>query len=278
MHGARTCACVAENYISPIYTYVHTGRGGRCSITGGYVYRGNKQTLPFGAYIFGDYCTGEILMFYRGEEKLLLDTTKQITSFGVDEDGELYVVGGTVDRIVNTGAPSTPTTTFNIAGGGGAAFDTLRDDDQVTVRHAQIHPNDESTRPAGLAYIELRNRGVLVNEAAVPATSLIENGRFYAEVAPNIDTGVAIANPDMARAAEISFTFTDSAGSDFREGILTIPPGGQLAAFLDQDPFGGAAKFEGAVTFNSDIPVSVVRAAWHRERTIGIFDYDASCC
>src|SRR6185503_9349260 len=116
------------------------------------------------------------------------------------------------------------TMTFNIAGGGGAAFDTLVNDDEVAVRHAQIHPNDEDTRPAGLAFIEVRNQGVLVNEAAVPATSLIENGRFYAQVAPNIATGVAIANPDMARPAEIAFTFTDSAGSDSKAGSLSIPP------------------------------------------------------
>jgi hypothetical protein len=64
-------------------------------VTGGYVYRGNKQTLPFGAYVYGDFCTGEILMFYQGEETLLLNTTKQITSFAVDEDGEIYAVGGT---------------------------------------------------------------------------------------------------------------------------------------------------------------------------------------
>src|SRR4029079_1693723 len=162
--------CIAENYINAIHTYVHTGQGGRCSITGGYVYRGNKQTLPFGAYIFGDYCTGEILMLYRGEEKLLLDTTKQITSFGVDDDGEIYVVGATVDRLVNAGAPFTPATTFNIPGGGGVSFDTSGTNDQLSVNQAQFHSNDEDTRAAGLAFIELRRNGVLLNEATVPAT------------------------------------------------------------------------------------------------------------
>ena len=85
------------------------------------MYRGNKQTLPFGAYIFGDYCTGEIFMLYHGEQQLLLDTTKQITSFGEDEDGELYVVGGTVDRLVNAGSSSTPPTRFELTGGGSAS-------------------------------------------------------------------------------------------------------------------------------------------------------------
>jgi glucose/arabinose dehydrogenase len=250
--------CISENYINPIYTYVHTGRGGRCSITGGYIYRGNKQTLPFGAYIFGDYCTGEILMFYRGEETLLLDTGKQLTSFGVDEEGEIYAVGGTVDRILNAGAPFTPTTSFQIAPGGGVSFDTLGTANQITVNHVQIHPNDDDTKPAGMALIESRNNGVLVNEAAVPATALISNARFYGEVSSSVDTGVAIANPDMANPATVLVGFTDSAGSDSEERLITIPPGGQLAAFLDQNPFNSPSNFSGSITLNSSIPVSIV--------------------
>jgi glucose/arabinose dehydrogenase len=250
--------CLSENYISPIHTYVHTGRAGRCSITGGYVYRGNKQTLPFGAYIFGDYCTGEILMFYRGEEKLLMDTNKRITSFGVDEEGEIYVVGGTVDRIVNTGTPSTPATHFTIAGGGVASFDMADSNDQVTIHHAQIHPNDEETKPAGLAFIGLRSNGVLVHETVVPATSLIATGRFHAEIDSNVDTGIAIANPDMARPATITFQFTDSDGNDFGDSVLTIPPGGQFASFLAEDPFRIPAEFQGTVSFDSSLPVAVI--------------------
>jgi hypothetical protein len=250
--------CNMDNYISPIHTYVHTGRAGRCSVTGGYVYRGNKQTLPFGAYIFGDYCTGEILMFYRGEEKLLIDTTKRITSFGVDEDGEIYAVGGTVDRIVNTGGPFTPATTFNISGGGVLSLDTPGEADELTIRHAQIHANDEDTKPTGVAFIAQRTDGILVNEAAVPATSLIERGRLYAEIGSSINTGVAIANPDMARAATISFEFTDAEGNSFAADPLRIPPGGQFASFLNQDPFNAPEAFNGTVTFTSSIPVSVV--------------------
>jgi glucose/arabinose dehydrogenase len=250
--------CVPENYISPIYTYVHTGRGGRCSITGGYVYRGNKQTLPFGAYIFGDYCTGEVLMFYRGEEKRLLATNKRITAFAVDEDGELYVVGGTVDRIVNSGAPFTPTTSFNFAGGGGVSFDTSGEGDEISVDHAVVHADDEDSRPGGLAFIELRQDGILVNETAVPATALIEYGRFYAEISSLVDTGVAFANPDMARPAIISFNFTDSEGNDLGADTLKIPPGGQLATFLDQEPFHGPSMFSGSVTFSSSIPIAAV--------------------
>jgi glucose/arabinose dehydrogenase len=84
---------------APIAEYSHTA--GRCSITGGYVYRGVMSTLPAGAYVYGDYCTGEIFLLQGGMQSLLVDTALNISSFGEDEAKELYVVGlgGTVQRI-----------------------------------------------------------------------------------------------------------------------------------------------------------------------------------
>ena len=91
--------CTTTNFIAPILQYSHSG--GRCSITGGYVYRGTNHNLPNGSYIYGDYCTGEILLWYNNQQYLLLDSPRSISSFGEDEDGELYVVGlgGTVEKI-----------------------------------------------------------------------------------------------------------------------------------------------------------------------------------
>lgn len=86
-------------HIPPIFEYSNAGSP-RCSVTGGYVYRG-RSTLPRGSYIYGDYCTGEILMYLNNQQILLLDTTRNISSFGEDERRELYVVGlgGTVEKI-----------------------------------------------------------------------------------------------------------------------------------------------------------------------------------
>src|SRR5262245_18095305 len=47
--------CASGGYVQPITQYNHNG--GRCSVTGGYVYRGSRSTLPFGSYIYADYCT-----------------------------------------------------------------------------------------------------------------------------------------------------------------------------------------------------------------------------
>jgi len=92
--------CVPANYLFPIFDYTHSG--GRCSITGGYVYRGAQGALPEGTYVYGDYCTGEIFAWDGTTQSVLLDTTMNISSFGEDEQGELYVVnlGGSISKLV----------------------------------------------------------------------------------------------------------------------------------------------------------------------------------
>ncbi len=91
--------CNLGNFIAPLFDYTHAG--GRCSITGGYVYRGTQGTLPIGAYVYGDYCTGEILMWNNNQQSLLIDSPRNISSFGENEAGEIFVVGlgGTVERL-----------------------------------------------------------------------------------------------------------------------------------------------------------------------------------
>jgi uncharacterized protein (TIGR03437 family) len=102
--GLDQSLCIASNYALPVFEYTHSG--GRCSLTGGYVYRGLRSSLPYGSYIFGDYCTGEILLWENGTQRLLVDTSLSLSSFGEDEAGEIYAcdLGGTVYRIVNPAA------------------------------------------------------------------------------------------------------------------------------------------------------------------------------
>jgi len=78
----------------PISEYSHAEGG--CSVTGGYVYRGSMPEWN-GIYLYGDYCTGFVwgLIQSNGQwqAQLLFDTDVNITSFGQDEDGEVYLVG-----------------------------------------------------------------------------------------------------------------------------------------------------------------------------------------
>lgn len=107
-------ACSTEGYALPVAEYVHSSSNG-CSITGGYVYRGEAIPALYGAYLFGDYCTGKIwTMWPEGKERPfqvdeLLVSGLQISSFGEDGRGELYVTdirGGRVYRFVPADDPA----------------------------------------------------------------------------------------------------------------------------------------------------------------------------
>jgi glucose/arabinose dehydrogenase len=94
--------CARDGLVPPVAEYGH--EKGRCSITGGYVYRGARLPGLRGTYLYGDYCSGEIFAWAGGSQQVLLATGLPIASFGQDQEGELYVVGhgGTIHRIVGT--------------------------------------------------------------------------------------------------------------------------------------------------------------------------------
>jgi glucose/arabinose dehydrogenase len=78
----------------PVAEYDH--RQG-CSVTGGYVYRGGEFPLLAGVYLFGDYCSGRIWGLAPGVDgnwqvAQLAQAGLQLSSFGEDEAGELYLV------------------------------------------------------------------------------------------------------------------------------------------------------------------------------------------
>jgi glucose/arabinose dehydrogenase len=83
-----------EGLVEPVATYEHSLG---CSVTGGHVYRG--ETLPEmqGYYFYGDYCLGNLWLMYRDssgtwQNEVWMRTMRQISSFGEDEAGELYMV------------------------------------------------------------------------------------------------------------------------------------------------------------------------------------------
>jgi glucose/arabinose dehydrogenase len=96
-------SCSRAGLAPPLTVYGHSG--GRCSVTGGYVYRGRAVRALAGTYLYGDFCTGEIFGRIDRRNRVLLDTDLRIASFGEDEAGEVYVVDirGGVHRIVRAG-------------------------------------------------------------------------------------------------------------------------------------------------------------------------------
>lgn len=84
----------ASNLIVPVFEYQHIPD---CSVTGGEVYRGRNLPAFNGIYLFGDYCSGTIRGLLQEvpnvwQEQTLFTTTFHISSFGLDEDGEVYLL------------------------------------------------------------------------------------------------------------------------------------------------------------------------------------------
>jgi glucose/arabinose dehydrogenase len=87
--------CDQAGFTLPVGEYDHT-QG--CSVTGGYVYRGQEFPLLTGVYLFGDYCSGRIWGLARSidggdwQVARLAQANVQLSAFGEDEQGELYLV------------------------------------------------------------------------------------------------------------------------------------------------------------------------------------------
>lgn len=94
--------CNREGLVMPVLTYTHDqGR----SITGGYRYRGSAMPAFRGTYFYADYVSGRIWAAIpqgdRWQSREILRTDLNISSFGEDAAGELYVIDhrGTVYRM-----------------------------------------------------------------------------------------------------------------------------------------------------------------------------------
>lgn len=86
--------CLPTTFSLPVSEYFHDQ--GRCSITGGYVYRGRILQNFVGTYVYGDFCSGEIFALNKSDTvngpRQILKSSLQIASFGEDAAGELYVL------------------------------------------------------------------------------------------------------------------------------------------------------------------------------------------
>ena len=84
-------SCEREGLEHPVVDYGHAHG---CSVTGGYVYRGQRLPWLYGKYVFGDFCSGKVWAFDPDTAQMseLMDTSHAIASFAEDGHGELYVV------------------------------------------------------------------------------------------------------------------------------------------------------------------------------------------
>ncbi|MGH8906178.1 MAG: PQQ-dependent sugar dehydrogenase [Egibacteraceae bacterium] len=81
--------------VGPVIDYPLSGDN--CAVTGGIVYRGNSIPALRGAYVYGDFCAGQLLGLRREGDRVddlgaLGLAVGALSSFGEDQAGELYVM------------------------------------------------------------------------------------------------------------------------------------------------------------------------------------------
>jgi glucose/arabinose dehydrogenase len=97
----------SDAFTAPVHAYDHSD--GRCSVTGGVVYRGEAIPALKGIYLFSDYCVGRIEGLRAGSDRGRAELVDlglhggdgNVVGFGEDLAGEVYVIGldGTLSRI-----------------------------------------------------------------------------------------------------------------------------------------------------------------------------------
>jgi glucose/arabinose dehydrogenase len=123
--------CLTANRVLPIIERNHSQ--GDCAIVGGFRYRGTQVPFLAGKYLHSDNCTGNIRAATETSpgvwtDSLALDSPHNITTFGEDGNGELYVAAannGTVYRIVGVPPGSLSIADVTVPEGAGTATFTV---------------------------------------------------------------------------------------------------------------------------------------------------------
>jgi len=249
--------CTASNYVAPLLDYDHFTNG-RCSVTGGYVYRGTRNSLPVGGYVFGDFCSGEIFLWNGSSMSLMLDTDLLISSFGEDETGEIYVVGfgGAVYRIAAAPA-ATPVSAANYRGPRLAPESIVAAFGQNFATATQASPENQPF-PTTLAGASARVIDATGTSRLAPLFFVSPN-----QINFQLPPGTALGN------GAIAFTNTNGAISGGNVNIVNVAPGlftasasgrGIAAALVLRVKADGSQVYEPLVRLNSQnqlVPIPI---------------------
>lgn len=105
-HSFETAGCgPSSDFQFPVFEYAHNPE---CSITGGFVYRGNNYPRLYGKYICSDYCSGASYLLTKNDNAIF-ESSKyaqaiSITTYGENNQGELFAGSGDgkVYKVIDT--------------------------------------------------------------------------------------------------------------------------------------------------------------------------------
>jgi glucose/arabinose dehydrogenase len=110
-------------YTDPVFSYETSFDG--CAVIGGVVYRGRQYAdLATGIYVASDYCTNPAWAIRDGVAARIGEFPIQVTSFGTDADGEIYLVNDLPGQLHRVGFARTPacSVTYKVESQWGTGF------------------------------------------------------------------------------------------------------------------------------------------------------------
>ncbi|WAK03830.1 PQQ-dependent sugar dehydrogenase [Methylobacter sp. YRD-M1] len=248
--GDPPCNDPRFTFTSPIVDYDH-GQG--CSVTGGYLYRGRavpelmrtsspeQGQLFKGIYVFGDLCSGTIWQIGATagggvSKSVLLDSDLYITTFGEDENGEIYVADGAASKIYRLA--STMPDDFQPPGNP-ATFDGARMRLPVVnvgsqKFNAALKLSSLESSPTGYGFkLETAELTSASSAAAstfdpatgkvrIPSIDLTQNG-IGQDRAINVEMTLVAGSDPMMFSLDSGFTITTNAHYSFDTSRLTLP-------------------------------------------------------
>lgn len=176
----NTAGCASATTMTfPIAVYDHSG--GKCSITGGYVYRGTLYPALQGKYIFADYCSTQIGVL-NSDNSITWTTAftgNNFSTFGEDYQKELYVAAvnsGKIFKVKTNSSLAVSETEFNpvkiypnpasemifIDGfkDKNTSVDLVGTDGRIIIKNAKVNEDKSiniSWAPAGMYYIIIKS-------------------------------------------------------------------------------------------------------------------------
>jgi glucose/arabinose dehydrogenase len=247
--GDPPCNDPRFTFTPPIVDYDH-GQG--CSVTGGYLYRGRavpelirtsspeEGQLFKGIYVFGDLCSGTIWRISATaaggvSKSVLLDSDLYITTFGEDENGEIYVADGAASkiyRLVSTmpgGFPQGNPATFD---GTKMRLPVVNVGSQKFNAALRLSPLENSPTGYGFKLETAALTSASSDTAAafdpatgkvrIPSIDLTQNG-IGQDRAINVEMTLIAGSDPMTFSLDSGLTITTNAHYSFDASRLTLP-------------------------------------------------------
>lgn len=220
-----TCDTTGKGFTRPIYNYSHSIGA---SITGGYVYRGSLLPGLYGKYIYADYAFGTVwAITYDGINPVvntqLQDTNFAISSFGVDENNELYVLkytssSGRIYKFVDKNT-ATLELKMSIEGFYDNSIDRMRISDTV-----QIY-----TRQTFSPFALVDSAVSVIDSATFSGIFIFNNaptGTYYFQTKHRnaVETWSSAGGSVLTKGGQVSYDFTDLANKAYGGNQILVNP------------------------------------------------------